>query len=70
MANMSYCRFENTANDFRDCVNTMDEAYTLSEMDLSQTELDSMKWMRELCERYLANLDRLEHAEQFAWSDE
>lgn len=26
MANMSYCRFQNTAMDFRDCLNTVQDA--------------------------------------------
>jgi hypothetical protein len=26
MANMSYCRFENTANDFSDCLGAIEEA--------------------------------------------
>lgn len=64
MANMSYCRFENTSGDLRDCVNVMDEAYTLKDMDLSREELHSMKWMRELCVRFLDNLERLENADE------
>lgn len=65
MANMSYCRFQNTSNDLRDCVNEMDESYTLSDMDLSAEELSAMKWMRELCERFLDNFDRLQNADEF-----
>lgn len=30
MANMSYCRFTNTANDLRDCVEQMDDPEALS----------------------------------------
>lgn len=59
MSNMSYCRFENTSNDLRDCVDAMEEAYDLPEMDLSTSELRSMKYMRELCERFLEEHDRL-----------
>ena len=70
MANMSYCRFENTSQDLRDCVNEMDEAYTLSDMDLSADELEAMKWMRTLCKRFLANLERLENAEDFYEEEE
>ena len=65
MANMSYCRFQNTSQDLRDCVVEMDESYTLSDMDLSSEELEAMKWMRELCERFLDNMERLENAEEF-----
>ena len=70
MANMSYCRFENTSNDLRDCVNVMEEAYNLRDMDLSREELDAMKWMRELCNRFINNLDRLEAAEDFYEEEE
>ena len=28
MGNMSYCRFENTANDLQDCVNAIDRGET------------------------------------------
>lgn len=65
MANMSYCRFQNTSQDLRDCVTEMDEAYTFSDMDLSRDELEAMKWMKELCERFLDNIERLENAEDF-----
>lgn len=64
MSNMSYCRFSNTSLDLRDCVDAMDEAYTLSDMDLSADELRSMKWMRGLCERFLDNLNRLQALEE------
>lgn len=70
MANMSYCRFENTSNDLRDCVNVMEEAYNLRDMDLSREELDAMKWMRELCNRFINTLDHLEAAEDFYEEEE
>ena len=63
MANMSYCMFENTSNDLRQCVDAMEEAYDMAELDLSRTELSSMKYMRQLCERFLEQADRLEAAE-------
>jgi hypothetical protein len=59
MANMSYCRFENTNNDLRDCVGAMEEAYDLADLDLSKTELSSLKNMRWLCEKFLEESDRL-----------
>ena len=70
MANMSYCRFQNTSQDLRDCAVEMEEAYTLSDMDLSSEELEAMKWMRELCERFLDNFERLENAENFEFEEE
>lgn len=70
MANMSYCRFQNTSQDLRDCVNEMDEAYTLKDMELSRDEREAMMWMRELAERFLANLDRLKNADDSFEEDE
>jgi hypothetical protein len=44
MANMSYCRFENTLNDLRDCYRNIDET------DLSRTEAAARKQLIELCQ--------------------
>ena len=63
MANMSYCRFENTNNDLRDCVDAMEEAYDMADLDLSRTELSSLKYMRSLCEKFLEESERLLNAE-------
>ena len=63
MGNMSYCRFENTSNDLRDCVNAMEEAENMADLDLSRSELSSFEYMRDLCERFLAEADRLAEAE-------
>ena len=43
MANMSYCRFENTLRDLRDCYNNMGSD------DLSQSEFYVRKQMIILC---------------------
>lgn len=63
MSNMSYCRFQNTSLDLRDCVEAMQEAYDLPELDLSREELQSLKWMRRLCEEFLEESERLLNAE-------
>jgi hypothetical protein len=63
MSNMSYCRFQNTSMDLRDCVDAMQEAYDLPELDLSKDELQSLKWMRSLCEQFLEESERLLNAE-------
>jgi len=44
MANMSYCRFENTLSDLRDCYRNIDET------DLSRTEIAARKELIELCQ--------------------
>jgi len=43
MANMSYCRFENTLRDLRDCYNNMGSD------DLSQSEFYARRHMIALC---------------------
>ena len=43
MANMSYCRFENTLRDLRDCYNNMGSD------DLSRSEFYARRHMIELC---------------------
>lgn len=54
MSNMSYCRFENTSNDLQDCINAMDEAATVADLDLSSYEEAAFDRMAEQCQRFLA----------------
>lgn len=63
MANMSYCRFQNTSQDLRDCVNEMEDAYNLQDMDLSADEARAQKHMYELCERFIESFNRLHFAD-------
>lgn len=42
MANMSYCRFRNTRNDLRDCLEALSD-----EKELSKEEYKACKWMFE-----------------------
>jgi hypothetical protein len=60
MANMSYCRFQNTVIDLQDCVNVLEDAYEPDELDLSKDEERAMHQMKEWCEDFLRNYDRLE----------
>jgi hypothetical protein len=53
MANMSYCRFENTSRDLRDCVEALEELVYEDERPLSVSERQSADWMVELCKQYL-----------------
>lgn len=57
MANMSYCRFENTSSDLQDCVDAIEEN-GLS--DLSDTEQRKAQQMREQCETYIQLYDEAE----------
>ena len=69
MANMSYCRFQNTELDLRDCNNEMDDAYTLNDMDLSSDEYNAMLRLVSLCQDVLDNYERLKNAEEFEEED-
>ena len=47
---MSYCRFENTAKDLRDCVYAIRRGET---EDLNEYEIEGLKDILELCEEIL-----------------
>lgn len=59
MANMSYCRFENTYGDLKDCVTAMEEAMdegvSLKEFvrEMSTDERVAFQRMAALCERMI-----------------
>ena len=61
--NMTYCMFQNTANDLRQCLESMDEAETLAELNLSRDEKRSYDLMREFCQNFVDIAHRLDHAE-------
>ena len=63
--NMTYCMFQNTATDLRQCLESMDEAETLAELDLSRDEKRSYDLMREFCQNFVDIAHRLDHAEAF-----
>ena len=63
--NMSYCMFENTANDLRQCLESMDAAETLAELDLSRDEKRSYDLMREFCQNFVDIANRLDDADAF-----
>ena len=61
--NMTYCMFQNTATDLRQCLESMDAAETMAELDLSRDEKRSYDLMREFCQNFLDIAHRLDHAE-------
>ena len=61
--NMTYCMFENTMRDLRQCLESMDAAETLVELDLSRDEKRSYDLMREFCQNFVDIAHRLDHAE-------
>lgn len=50
MANMSYCRFQNTQGDLRDCVDALGD-------ELSKDEARAARRMYKLCQDFIANVD-------------
>ena len=63
--NMTYCMFQNTATDLRHCLESMDAAETLAELDLSRTEQRSYDLMRDYCKNFLDIANRLDDADAF-----
>ena len=66
MANMSYCRFENTLRDLRDCVDTLseavDEGQSMKEFlkGLSSDEQWAFKRMATYCQDFIYAVEALE----------
>ena len=70
MANMSYCRFQNTELDLRDCVYEMQEYETFADMDLSKEESYAMLRMKDLCEKFLEQFEELRYCPMDFATDE
>ena len=56
MANMSYCRFENTLHDLADCVNAL-EGVAYEGKSIYESEWKYAKRMKEWCERFVDTID-------------
>lgn len=59
MANMSYCRFENTLSDLSDCVDAMKEARSLKDLNLNNYEEREFMEMFHVAQVFLAEHERL-----------
>ena len=64
MANMSYCRFQNTRQDLQACVSELEYAVDFSELDLSAAETSAMKMMKQLCTSFLEEYERLQEVSE------
>lgn len=58
MANMSYCRFENTYSDLCDCFNAIKAGEKLSENEMYYAQK-----MRNLCESFIEEFDDYEECD-------
>ena len=65
MANMSYCRFQNTVEDLRDCLEAIREAGTVEDLeqefeaDGKDTELHALRRLVKMC-REIAEHEEVE----------
>jgi hypothetical protein len=59
MANMSYCRFENTYHDLVDCEQALEDIIYNGE-EISKREMYYAKRMKELCEEFLDTFNDLD----------
>ena len=61
MANMSYCQFENTLQDMRECRNTLRKARSLEDLleDASEREAEAIKDMPGVLAEMLRYYDNL-----------
>ncbi len=59
MANMSYCMFENTYGDLRDCVERLEEDGYISVLkESTKYEQRAMTAMYDLCKRYMELIEK------------
>jgi rhamnose utilization protein RhaD (predicted bifunctional aldolase and dehydrogenase) len=72
MANMSYCMFENTYGDLRDCLEAVYEADSLKELtsQMSEEELTAFKAMKRLCQKFIDAVNEAEVLDEFEGLDE
>jgi hypothetical protein len=59
MANMSYCRFENTSIDLQDCLYAIDTADSIEDLDLGEYEQRAFDRMYQQCQDFIASVDML-----------
>ena len=60
MPSMSYCMFENTSIELSQCVDAMENANDIEDLDLSSYEQDAYLEMYALCKAYINEFDRIE----------
>lgn len=59
MPNMSYCRWENTLNDMRDCAEQMEEVESFDQLNLSSEESLAFTYMFNLIESMKERMEQL-----------
>jgi len=59
MPNMSYCRFENTLSALGDCIEAMENAESIEDLDMNNYEKAAFFAMFRTCRDFLAEHERL-----------
>ena len=59
MPSMSYCMFENTASEMGQCLEAMENAESLEDLDLNQYERQAFYSMFHIARAFLAEHERL-----------
>jgi hypothetical protein len=59
MGSMSYCLFENTLSELGRCVDRMNEASSVKDLDMNEYEKRSFYAMFHTCREFLAEHERL-----------
>jgi hypothetical protein len=60
MSNMSYCRFENTLSDMKDCLEMLESSETWSDLDLSNSEKRNAIEMQNVANEISELIDNLQ----------
>ena len=59
MPSMTYCMFENTETELAQCVEAMEQAERLEDLDFNEYENQAFLCMWRLCREFLAEHERL-----------
>ena len=68
MANMSYCRFQNTASDFNDCLLALKETESFRKLNLSGDENRAMNRLAGYARQYLERYTELQELEEYEFA--
>lgn len=60
MPSMSYCKFENTEIDMRQCVEAMEDAGDMEDLDMNDYEKRAFARLFNLCYRFIEEAKRLQ----------
>ncbi len=72
MANMSYCRFENTLYDLKDCIDAMETVLEGDKprLDISAFEFSAARSMVEYCQMYIDAYNELVNQDKIVNRDD